>query len=326
MQNAGYSGSAASLVTKLAKLKAQERGLEIGTGEGNRAAIFRSLAAEKNKEIVKEKELLDRIESLSKQLDAAKGEKSKKEEALSALETVLSEYKKQEDIKYLLGKINKNAEKKIRTTPAFLAEFAPGKTHNAFVVSVDIRSSTELMLNAKSPETFASFISDLCEQLTSLVIDNGGVFDKFTGDGVLAFFPDFYSGSDAGYRAVAMAVDAINFFVEHYKTHRDCFRVVIANTGLGIGIDYGIVHFVNIGASLSIVGNPVVYACRLSSTDMGTICVNQPAKEVLMSKYAAYTTVTETTLNIKSLGPVYANLVELKSTRQKYADLPWEGK
>lgn len=61
-----------SLSAKLAKLKVQQRGLEIGTIEGNRAAIFRSLAAEKNKEIVKEKELLDRIESLSKQLDAAK--------------------------------------------------------------------------------------------------------------------------------------------------------------------------------------------------------------------------------------------------------------
>jgi class 3 adenylate cyclase len=282
--------------------------------------------AEKSEDLTKEKDLLDKIETLSTELATARIEKKKKEETISKLQAALSEFQKQEDIKYLLGKINKNAENKIRTDPDFLAEFAAGKRHNAFVVSVDIRSSTDLMLNAKSPDAFASFISILCDRLTGLVIDNGGVFDKFTGDGVLAFFPEFYSGDDAGYRALAMASDAIIFFEKHYKTNRDSFRVVIANTGLGVGIDYGSVHFVNIGASLSIVGNPVVYACRFAATEAGSICINQPAKELIMSKYPACTTVNEMTINIKSSGPVYANRVELKGTRLKCADLPWETK
>ncbi len=69
-------------------------------------------------------------------------------------------------------------------------------------MSIDIRRSTDLMLKAREPRLFADFVTGLCSKLKNLIVNNYGVFDKFTGDGVLAFFPDFYSGPDAGLLAV----------------------------------------------------------------------------------------------------------------------------
>jgi len=290
------------------------------------SSALEEAATRKSRSIEKEKEILDRIETLSKKLTEVKQEKKKKEETINKLQATLEEYQKQEKIKYLLGKVNRKVENEIRTNPEFLGNFVHGQSHNAFVLSIDIRNSTELMLNAKSPRDFALFLTDICEGLKNIIIENGGVFDKFTGDGVIAFFPEFYSGKDGGYRALNTATQAIVFYNNHYKINRNCFGVVIASTGLAIGIDYGQIHFVNIGESLSIVGNPVVYACRLTATDAGTICVNQPAKEVLAEKYADYTTFRDITLDIKLSGPVCAYCFELKGERFKPSELPWEHK
>lgn len=282
------------------------------------------LAASRSEAITKEKGLLERIERLSSELNEAKKAKQKTETIVASLESTLAEYKVNEQINYLVGKVKKTAEDKIKKQSEFRDQFLPGKTHNTFVLSMDIRLSTDLMLNARTPDDFARYISGLCDKLTALVIDNGGVFDKFTGDGILAFFPEFYSGEDAGYKAVVTASDAIDIFREHYRECRNCFRVLTANTGLGIGIDYGQVHLVNIGEALSVVGTPVVYACRLSGTKAGTICVNQPAKEVIGEKYEAVTTTTEMNLDIKNSGAIYAYYIELKGKRQKLMPLPWE--
>jgi hypothetical protein len=78
-----------------------------------------------------------------------------------------------------------------------------------FVLSVDIRRSTELMLKARTAEKFAEFITGLSIELTTIVLNSFGVFDKLTGDGILAFFPDFFSGPDAAYRVVAAFVNAL---------------------------------------------------------------------------------------------------------------------
>jgi len=57
------------------------------------------------------------------------------------------------------------------------------------------------MLKARSPALFAGFMTQLCAALEVTIKEEYGVFDKFTGDGVLAFFPEFFSGKDAGYHA-----------------------------------------------------------------------------------------------------------------------------
>lgn len=279
----------------------------------------------KIKEDTEKVELLKEIESLSNELQNYKKMSAEYKSLLSELTKLFEKLIANEKIKNLQGKIAQDAEMKLREDQEFLNDFQDGKTHEAYVVSMDIRASTELMLNAKKPELFANFITELCSKLTALIIDNGGIFDKFTGDGVLAFFPTFYSGDDSGYRAITAADQAIRFFKDHYRAHRNSFNIVITNTGLGVGIDYGPVHFVTIGESLSVVGPAVVYACRFSSTEAGTICINQPAKESLEKKYQAHTIIEETILSIKS-GSVCAYKIYLNKNHISPVELPWRQK
>jgi len=268
----------------------------------------------------KEQELLDRVDKLSKELSRTKEEKG---ETDKQLQQTLAEYAAEREMRHLVRKVSEEAVDKIRADAAFRGQFSPGKLHDAFVMSVDIRSSTQLMLNAKDASDFAAFVTELCDKLGDIVVSNGGILDKFTGDGVLAFFPTFYSGDDAGYRAVLAATEAIEFFVDHYRNSRECFKVVIEDTGLGIGIDYGKVQLVDVGGSLSVVGEPVVYACRFSAAPAGSVYVNQPAKEALTARYAAHITVAETSLYIKGSGSVIAYEVKARSERMVLTELPW---
>jgi adenylate cyclase len=178
-------------------------------------------------------------------------------------------------------------------------------------MSVDIRRSTELMLKARAPEMFAAFITTLCRDLGNIVKSNFGVFDKFTGDGVLAFFPDFYSGGDAGYWVIKAAHQCHESFSTRYKEFRSSFTTVLTSVGLGIGIDYGPAHLVQMAGGLTVVGAPVVYACRMAGAPAGSTFLNQLAYERISERYSPYCFLRETELDLKHEGPTLAYSVEL---------------
>jgi class 3 adenylate cyclase len=182
---------------------------------------------------------------------------------------------------------------------------------SAFVVSIDLRQSTTLMLKARDPQRYAMFIKDLCDRLYSAVLANHGVFDKFTGDGVLAFFPDFYSGEDAGFWAIRTAATCHLIFKEEYHKHRSCFSSVLSDVGLGIGIDFGAVNLFSLWGGLTVVGAPVVYACRMAAAPAGTTLLNQPAYEQALEKYSAFCKFRERSIDVKGEGPTVTYEVEL---------------
>ena len=148
------------------------------------------------------------------------------------------------------------------------------------VISIDIRRSTDLMLNANNSDDFALFISGLCEGLKKIIISSFGIFDKFTGDGILAYFPIFYSGNDAILKCCITAQLCHDFFTSYYKEYSNKFKIKL-KTGLGIGIDYGTTKLLPINDEPTIVGVPVVYACRLSGAPFGHTYINQPAYELI---------------------------------------------
>jgi len=176
----------------------------------------------------------------------------------------------------------------------------------AYVMSVDIRRSTDLMLKATTPQDFRIFITDVCTTLRDIIKRHCGVFDKFTGDGVLAFFPDFLSGSDAGLYALLAAAECHNVFEGIYRKHRRSFTAVLGNIGLGIGIDYGWTDMVEIFGNLTVVGTPVVYACRLGGGEPGTTLINQQAYAQLLDKHSEYCAFQETLHPIKHEGSLVA--------------------
>ncbi len=193
-------------------------------------------------------------------------------------------------------------------------------------MSVDIRRSTDLMLKARTPQAFATFITSLCKDLMDVVRNNNGVVDKFTGDGILCFFPEFFSGGDAGYYALASADECHRTFDKHYRAQRNSFRSVLRDIGLGIGVDYGDCHLVQVAGNLTIVGSPVVYACRLGGAPAGTTLLNQPAYEIISERHGGLVLLDETSIEIKHEGTLIAYAAKLSRRDYKAAPPAWIAK
>lgn len=228
------------------------------------------------------------------------------------------------NLNYLLSHVNKDARTKLFQSGDFRKLFEQITYCSSFILSIDIRRSTELMLKAAEPELFEKFIVSLCEKLTNVILNNFGIFDKFTGDGILAFFPDFYCGEDAGLMAVTSALQCHSIFETHYRENRNCFISVLKDTGLGIGIDHGSTYKVKMNSALTVIGRPVVYACRMSSAKAGDTLLNQLAYQEIFSKYSKYFNFEETTIDIKNEGLMIAYKVTSNEAEYNYNKPDWD--
>jgi class 3 adenylate cyclase len=244
---------------------------------------------------------------------AEKADAAGKDERIAALNKTLGELRNRERLAFLLNQVHPGAQPLLEADEAFRNQFLASKDCTGFVMSVDIRRSTELMLKARNPELFTAFIGDLSRQLIQIVLESFGVFDKFTGDGILAFFPDFYSGPDAGYHALSASMRCHELFSSHYRRHRHAFISVLQDTGLGIGIDFGKLHLVQVAGALTVFGPPVVYACRLGGAPPGSTLVNQPAFETLSERYGLHFSFEETIQELKHEGATVVHRVRPNS-------------
>jgi class 3 adenylate cyclase len=285
------------------------------------ASFDQNRVLELNEEISTLKRRLN--EQAQEAIKAKTGEKEQ-QEARKKIEETLKRLQKKESLNYLLTRVNEQAQSYLLSSETFQNLFAPGKECNSFVMSVDIRRSTELMLKVRKAEGFAEFITDLCHELGNIVKTHYGVFDKFTGDGILAFFPDFYSGDDAGLLAVAAAEKCHRTFEAKYREHRKSFMSVLKGVGLGIGIDYGPTHLVRILGDLTVVGPPVVYACRMGGAEPGNTLLNQPAYEIISERFGQYCFIRETEIEIKHEGRLQAYEVKRNGQEIEFEQPRWE--
>ena len=263
--------------------------------------------------IVFEADLQEKISKLKNDLTEALTELDKIKDQKEVLSAKIKDFKvKQEELalqesfQFLMSRVNEDAKEKLSGSEKFRNLFYTEESREVVVISIDIRRSTELMLKAKTPKLYAEYITSLSKILTQIIIKNYGIFDKFTGDGILAYFPDFYSGPDALLYALRSAVLCHNAFKEHYAAHRHCFSTVLTDVGLGIGIDLGGAHLVRLDSEITVVGNPVVYACRFSSADFGETYLNQSAYEAILQNYEEKCSLDETTINLKHEGNAIA--------------------
>lgn len=273
-------------------------------------------AQELQKDIVA---LRGQLETQTKQLRSERATNKGNVVRLRNLKKTLTELRKKQALEFLIARVTPAAEQAIVGNEELRRGFSSAQ--RAFVISIDIRRSTDLMLKAKRPDLFASFMTELCSRLEKTIKDELGVFDKFTGDGVLAFFPEFFSGKDAGYHAVAAAQQAIAIFTDCYERNRNSFSTVLRDVHLAVGIDYGLVHLMQITGGLTVVGNAVVYACRLSGGPAKTILLNQPAYEKIACSYGALFLMKETAIEIKHEGGVICYEI-FPSTREFAPALP----
>ena len=133
----------------------------------------------------------------------------------------------------------------------------------AIVVVGDLRMSTFVLKEAVQPSVFARFIVGFTEAVRALANTSGGWFDKFTGDGFIAFWiPPKDRPADIGTipdfcRTVFSAADSL------LASLRRNSRNFPAGTGLSIGIDAGPCELVRVGELVTIVGSPIVGATRM---------------------------------------------------------------
>ncbi len=176
------------------------------------------------------------------------------------------------------------------------------RSFDAYVVSLDLRRSTDMMLLAKNADHFAAFMRSAFNELGDIIKTNLGVIEKFTGDGLLAYFPVGFSGPHAGYRAVQACVASLNFFTSHYHRRRSHFNCVLEDFGLSAGIDFGEVQLREITETPSLLGRPVVFACRLAAGPCGDILVNQSAYDHLQDSCPGVVCFENVSLETKHLG------------------------
>ena len=269
------------------------------------------------------KKLREKAIERERALEKKEIETSELEESTEHLRRNQEEIALQQRLQSLFYKVHPAAWERLQRDEAFRKSFYRDTPCPMFVMSIDIRKSTELMLNAKDPTSYQGFIITLCTELKQIILENYGVFDKFTGDGILAFFPDFYSGEDAAYCAIKAAAECHYFFSNHYKKNRSCFTVIMRDIGLCIGIDFGATQLVNVQDWLTPIGTPVVYACRLSGAEAGYTLLAQQAHDEASQKFGRFINLREYEQPFKHQGTVIAYAVSLAEKAPKIKPPDW---
>ena len=153
-----------------------------------------------------------------------------------------------------------------------LDSIASGEPIQMFVMAADISESTMLMKEAVKFEQFAYVMDKFVSSVRQGITKSGGWFDKFTGDGFLAYWIVQSSSKEeydehfvqAAGNITHTAYSLVELF--HRKVLED-FRANSRNlsggVGLSMGLDAGPGHLVQIAGELTIVGPPVVGAVRM---------------------------------------------------------------
>lgn len=190
------------------------------------------------------------------------------------------------------------------------------------ILSVDIRNSTHLMEKAVSEEKFGEFLALLTETFKTVILENNGIYDKFTGDGVICYFPEFYSGKDYLYYAIKASQELHDSFKKIYFRCANCFTILIKDAGLGIGIDCGSVLLKLITDDITVIGNPVINACRLNGAPAYNTYVNNQAYLQIITKYNDIFKLTELEYDYKHEGPIIIHKIEFAENITFKPELP----
>jgi class 3 adenylate cyclase len=157
-------------------------------------------------------------------------------------------------------------------TEELLDAIIDGEPIQMFVMAADIRESTTLMKEAIRFERFAFTMDKFVTAVRRGIGAPGGWFDKFTGDGFLAYWivqtapEDVYHEQfvEAAGNIVHTAHTLIDFFhrlvLEDFRSNS---RNLSEGVGLSMGLDAGPGYLVQIGGELTVVGPPVVGAVRM---------------------------------------------------------------
>ena len=169
----------------------------------------------------------------------------------------------------------------------------PTHSHSVAVMFVDIRSFTAAA-RQRTAEAVVQRLDRAFEVLVEIIDANGGIVNKFLGDGFLALFGAPLEDPDAGNRAVTAARQILEA-MEHENADSDW------PLRLGIGIHIGQVVAGNVGSSrrkeYTVIGDTVNFAARLEA-------LNKEFGSQLLVSADVYASVRDGQADAVSLGEV----------------------
>jgi len=159
----------------------------------------------------------------------------------------------------------------------------------SIVVVGDIKRLQDLMTYAMNPASFSSFIHEFIEHTRILVDEYMGIFDKFTGNGFVAYF----SKAICDITNLDMVDCFVNFVRDETVFAADLFgkwgktvrKLPTDPLGLSIGADTGRVEFQDLVSQLVVVGEPMIWSWRLAGMGSpGEIMVNNLLYGIMESR------------------------------------------
>jgi class 3 adenylate cyclase len=142
-----------------------------------------------------------------------------------------------------------------------------GKVVEATVLFSDIKGFTSLSELMK-PEDVVAFLNDYMTVMSDIIDSEGGLVDKFIGDGIMAIFLSSASDVDHALRAVRAAIsmqDAVGGAKEKWCAMHPC----IVDLEVRVGINSGEMVAGNIGSQsrmeYTVIGDNVNVASRIES-------------------------------------------------------------
>ena len=137
-----------------------------------------------------------------------------------------------------------------------------GDTRHVTVLFADIRGFTEFTERHSAAEVVVA-LNHIFDELTTVVFNHHGTFDKYLGDAVMAFYGAPLAGPDDALGAVRTALEMQALFAELLARTPE-----LAGLGLGIGLHSGDAIVGNIGTEkvmdYTVIGDTVNVAKRLT--------------------------------------------------------------
>jgi adenylate cyclase len=116
----------------------------------------------------------------------------------AALDSMVKGLKERDHVKNVFGKyIAKQAAERLLKGPLDLG----GEAKHVTILFSDIRGFTT-MAEAMTPEQVVAFLNDYFSEMVEAVMEQGGMLDKYLGDGMMAVFGSFGDQPDHAQRAV----------------------------------------------------------------------------------------------------------------------------
>jgi len=139
-----------------------------------------------------------------------------------------------------------------------------------------------------SPEDFAERLDTLVQKGRELLSEYDGIFDKFTGDGLIAYFNPAVTDKDRNHVEcfISFCRDFIGFCEGHFdEWNKTVQKQPHSAPGIAIGADMGKISFNLKSGHLVAVGSPIVWASRLASVaKSGEVAINNCLWSALASE------------------------------------------